>query len=171
MTKSKEQPLNRIIFGLGIRYVGETTAKTLARSVQHLLELQNWLPEQLCQLEDIGPKVAGAVHEFFQNQENIHLLQSLEANGLSLSGTKNELIEEGSLSGKTFLFTGTLSHFKRSDAEARVEAKGGKILNGVSSKLNYLVVGAEAGSKLEKAKKIGTIKVLSELEFMELIEK
>lgn len=170
--KSKQQPLNRLIFGLGIRYVGETTAKTLANAVNHLKDFQTWTEEQLCTLEDIGPKVAGSVHQFFQTHENIHILDELEAIGLTLTNQhKNDGDrEDGALSGKTFLFTGTLSQFKRNDAEAIVEEKGGKLLSGVSSKLNYLVVGADAGSKLEKAKKLGTVKVLTEDEFLELVK-
>lgn len=170
--KSKQQPLNRLIFGLGIRYVGETTAKTLANAVDHLKDLATWTEEQLCSLEDIGPKVAGSVHQFFQNHENMHLLDELEAIGLTLTNQhkKKGDSEEGALGGKTFLFTGTLSHFKRSDAETMVEEKGGKLLSGVSSKLDFLVVGADAGSKLEKAKKLGTVKVLTEQEFLQLIQ-
>ncbi|MFT4063065.1 MAG: NAD-dependent DNA ligase LigA [Edaphocola sp.] len=165
--KSKSQPLNRLIFGLGIRYVGETTAKTLANAVAHLKDFRQWGIEQLCALEDVGPKVAGSVHRFFQNHENLHLLNELEQLGLNL---RNEGFGQtanlgGGLGGATFLFTGTLSQFKRSDAEAMVEARGGKLLSGVSSKLNYLVVGADAGSKLEKAKKLGTVKVLNEDDF------
>ncbi len=116
--------------------------------------------------------MAGSVHQFFQTHENINLLDELEAIGLTLTNqhNNNSRSEDGALSGKTFLFTGTLSHFKRSDAEAMVEARGGKLLSGVSSKLNYLVAGAEAGSKLEKAKKLGSVKVLSEEEFLELIK-
>lgn len=170
--KSKQQPLNRLIFGLGIRYVGETTAKTLANAINHLKDFEQWTEEQLCTLEDIGPKVAGSVHQFFQTHENIHLLDELETIGLTLTNQhqKSQSSEDGALSGKTFLFTGTLSHFKRSDAEAMVEERGGKLLSGVSSKLNYLVVGADAGSKLEKAKKIGTVNVLTEQEFLELVK-
>jgi DNA ligase (NAD+) len=170
--KSKQQPLNRLIFGLGIRYVGETTAKTLANAVDHLKDFITWNEEQLCTLEDIGPKVAGSVHQFFQTHENIHVLDELEAIGLTLTNQhKNDGSgEDGALSGKTFLFTGTLSQFKRSDAEEIVESKGGKLLSGVSSKLNYLVVGADAGSKLEKAKKLGAVKVLTEDEFLELVK-
>ena len=170
--KSKQQPLNRLIFGMGIRYVGETTAKTLANAVDHLKDFASWSVEQLCTLEDIGPKVAGSVHQFFQAHENLHLLDELEALGLSLVNQhkKSGQEEDGTLSGKTFLFTGTLSHFKRSDAETMVEERGGKLLSGVSSKLNYLIVGEDAGSKLEKAKKLGTVKVLSEQEFLELVK-
>lgn len=168
---SKTQPLHRLIYGLGIRFVGETTAKTLAQSVNHLLDFKNFSVEQLQQLEDIGPKVAGSIHQFFSNEENSKTLEELESLGLQLKNLKKEMAGDGNLSGQTFLFTGTLPTLKRSDAEAMVEAQGGKLLSGVSSKLNYLVVGDDAGSKLEKAKKITTIKILSEEEFLALIGK
>lgn len=166
--KSKEQPLNRLIFGLGIRHVGETTAKLLASSIGHLTELYNWHEEQLITLEDVGPKVASSIAHFFSTEENQHLITSLEHEGLTLSGMKKQ--GDGLLAGKTFLFTGTLTQFKRSDAEAMVEEKGGSILSGVSSKLNYLVVGSDAGSKLEKAKKLGSVAILSEADFLQLID-
>lgn len=169
ITASKTQPLHRLIYGLGIRYVGETTAKTLANSVSHLLDLQQRSEEALLTLEDIGPKVVGSIVEFFRNQDNIHMLQRLEQLGVSLVNTKSAAPVEGNLSGQTFLFTGTLSKLKRADAEAMVETHGGKLLGSVSSKLNYLVVGEEAGSKLEKAKKINTVRILSEDEFIALI--
>jgi DNA ligase (NAD+) len=169
---SKSQPLNRLIYGLGIRYVGETTAKTLAHAVTSIKELYDWDEQKLCSLEDIGPKVAGSVAHFFHNPNNREMLDRLEASGVNLANHhKNESHAEGSLSGKTFLFTGTLSQFKRSEAEEMVEQQGGSILSGVSSKLNYLVVGADAGSKLEKAKKLGTVAILSEDDFLVLIDK
>jgi DNA ligase (NAD+) len=93
----------------------------------------------------------------------------LQALGLQLHNTKREAVASGALQGQTFLFTGTLAKLKRSDAEAMAEANGGKIVSGVSSKLNYLVVGEDAGSKLEKAKKINTVKIISEDEFLALI--
>ncbi|MGX5819990.1 NAD-dependent DNA ligase LigA [Chitinophaga lutea] len=167
---SRSQPLHRLIFGLGIRYVGETTAKTLANAVSHLLDLASFSEEQLLALEDIGPKVAGSVRQFFSNADNIHMLQQLESLGLNLQSTKGSLSAEGTLSGQTFLFTGTLSKLKRSEAEEMVEQHGGKILSGVSSKLNYLIVGEDAGSKLEKAKKINTIKILSEDDFIKMVQ-
>ncbi len=167
--QSKTQPLNRLMFGLGIRFVGETTAKTLANAVAHIRDYFDWSIEQLCTLEDVGPKVATSVADFFSRQENRDMLDKLEASGVNLMNQKKEQQAEGALSGKTFLFTGTLSQFKRADAEAMVEAKGGAILGGVSAKLNYLVVGTDAGSKLEKAKKLGTVNVLNETEFLELM--
>lgn len=168
--KSKEQSLNRIIFGLGIRYVGETTAKTLASAVQNLKDYYDWTEEQLIALEDIGPKVASSVVHFFHNPDNRTMLDELEQAGLSLENSHyGHKLSGGVLEGKTFLFTGTLSKFKRSDAEAMVEERGGKKLSGVSSKLNYLVVGEDAGSKLEKAKKLGTITILTEDEFLKML--
>lgn len=169
--KSKTQPLNRLLFGLGIRHVGETMAKTLTHAIQNIKELYEWNTEKLITLEDVGPKVATAIADFFSLPENRHLLDLLEENGVNLNNTHTkQQATDGNLTGKTFLFTGTLSHFKRSDAEALVEQKGGSIVSGVSSKLNYLVVGADAGSKLEKAKKLGTITILTEEEFQTMIE-
>lgn len=168
---SKNQPLYRVIFGLGIRHVGETTAKTLASAVGHITDFYEWDVEKLTTLQDIGPKVATSVADFFARAENRRMIDMLAEAGVNLTNDhKNQAPADGALSGKTFLFTGTLSRFKRSDAEAMVEEKGGAILGGVSSKLNYLVVGADAGSKLEKAKKLGTINILTEDEFMTLIQ-
>jgi DNA ligase (NAD+) len=167
---SRQQPLHRLIFGLGIRYVGETTAKTLATAVSHLKEFADYSLEGLQSLEDVGPKVATSVYQFFHNPNNLHLLEELETLGLNLKSLKsNKASQGGNLDGQTFLFTGTLSRLKRSEAEESVEANGGKLLSGVSSKLNYLVVGEDAGSKLEKAKKIPSIQILTEDEFIKLI--
>ena len=167
---SKQQPLHRLIYGLGIRFVGETTAKTLANAVENIFDFISKTEEDLLTLEDVGVKVAKSIHEFFQNEQNIKMLQALEQLGLQLKNIKKEITGKDSLGGQTFLFTGTLAQLKRSDAEAMVEANGGKIVTGVSSKLNYLIVGEDAGSKLEKAKKINTIKIISEVEFLQLIE-
>jgi DNA ligase (NAD+) len=166
---SRQQPLHRLIFGLGIRYVGETTAKVLAAAVTHLKDLAEYSLEDLQNLEDIGPKVAGSVYQFFHNMDNVHLIRELETLGLTLQSQKSKAAEGGNLDGQTFLFTGTLNRLKRQEAEEAVERNGGKLLSGVSSKLNYLVVGEDAGSKLEKAKKITSIHVLTEDEFIKLI--
>lgn len=168
--ESKHQPLNRLIFALGIRYVGETTGKGLANSVNHLFDLKDFAEEKLQTLEDIGVKVAKSVFTFFRNEQNIEMLHQLEALGIEMNNKKKEVIAEGGLSGQTFLFTGTLNKLKRSEAEEMVEQQGGKILGSVSTKLNYLVVGEDAGSKLEKAKKIHTIKIISEDDFINLVD-
>lgn len=166
---SKKQPLHRLVFALGIRYVGETLAKTLAAAVNHLLDLRNFDEEALQNLEDVGPRVANSVYTFFQNDDNIQMLRTLEALGVQLHNTKKQHADGGSLEGASFLFTGTLAKLKRSEAEELVEQNGGTVASGVSSKLNYLVVGEDAGSKLEKAKKIASIKIISEDEFLKMV--
>ena len=166
---SKTQALHRLIYALGIRYVGETTAKTLANAVDHLLDFAGFSVEQLQQLEDVGVKVAGSIYEFFHNNDNILLLQQLEGLGVQLKNDKKGTVTDGNFSGQTFLFTGTLNKLKRSDAEALVEKNGGKIMGSVSNKLNYLVVGEDAGSKLEKAKKLVTVHIISEEEFIKML--
>ncbi len=167
---SRHQPLHRLVYALGIRYVGETTAKILANAVNHLLDFKDYTLEQLQGLEDVGPKVAGSIYQFFHNKNNIQMLQQLEKLGLNLTNEHKELHSAGNLKGQTFLFTGTLSRFKRSEAEEMVEQNGGSVLGTVSSKLNYLVVGEDAGSKLEKAKKISTVKIITEDEFLRMIQ-
>ena len=166
---SKTQSLNRLIFALGIRFVGETTAKILANVVNHLMDLKDFSEEKLQELDDVGVKVAGSIQNFFSNEQNLEMLKHLEELGVQMQNTKRKEVAAGELAGQTFLFTGTLTQLKRSDAEELVEAQGGKLLSGVSSKLNYLVVGEDAGSKLEKAKKLNTVKIISEAEFIKLI--
>ncbi|MBS1615468.1 MAG: NAD-dependent DNA ligase LigA [Bacteroidetes bacterium] len=171
LEKSKSQPLARLIFGLGIRHVGETTARTLAQAVSHIREFYEWDEDRFITLEDIGPKVAASATHFFRRSETRATLDALEMAGLNLANDQKAMqVSEGAFSGKTFLFTGTLSKLKRSEAEAMAEAKGGSILSGVSSKLNYLVVGSDAGSKLEKARKLGSVSILSEEDFLDMVQ-
>ena len=166
---SKQQPLYRLIYALGIRYVGETTAKTIASQIHHILDLVALTEEQLQSFEDVGVKVAKSIRQYFSEEKNITLIKALENLGLNMIQT-NATAVDGNLAGLNFLFTGTLTQLKRAEAEAMVEARGGHILSGVSSKLNYLVVGEDAGSKLEKAKKIASIKIISEEDFIELVK-
>ncbi len=166
---SKNQSLHRLIFGLGIRYVGEATAKTLGKSVKNILELQQFSLEELQQLKDIGSKVGESIFEFFHNDDNITIIKNLGDIGLNLNGDKVEK-KEGIFSGNTFLFTGTLPTLKRSEAEKLVEDNGGLLLSTVSNNLNYLVAGDAAGSKLEKAKKIKSIKIIKEQDLIDMIQ-
>ena len=165
---SKLQPLHRLIYALGIRYVGETTAKALAQKVSDIFEFEKMTEEELKLMDDVGVKVAKSIFDFFSDADNIALLQKLNELGVKTKQEKQESIT-GMLTGQTFLFTGTLSKLKRNEAEALVEKNGGKILSGVSSKLNYLITGEDAGSKLEKAKKIPGIKIMSEEEFLSML--
>lgn len=166
---SKHQSLHRLIFGLGIRYVGEATAKTLGKSVENIFELQQFSTEQLQQLKDIGSKVGESIYDFFHNSDNIKMLSTIADIGLNIKGDKAEN-KTGKLSGQTFLFTGTLPTLKRSEAEKLAEDNGGKLLSSVSHNLNYLVAGDSAGSKLNKAKKIKSIKIINEEEFLNMIQ-
>ena len=170
IANSKNQPLYRLIYGLGIRFVGETTAKTVASQIQHILDLTNFTEEQLQSFEDVGVKVAKSIYAYFHDESNIAMIRELESLGLNMIQTNTTAVD-GNLAGLNFLFTGTLTQLKRAEAEAMVEARGGHILGGVSSKLNYLVVGEDAGSKLEKAKKIASIKIISESEYIDLVKK
>jgi DNA ligase (NAD+) len=165
---SKLQPLHRIIYALGIRYVGETTAKALAQRVSDIFEFEKMSEDELKQMEDVGIKVAKSIFDFFKDSENILLLKKLDELGVKIRQEKQES-KEGAFSGQTFLFTGTLTKLKRGEAESIVEEKGGKILSGVSSKLNFLITGEDSGSKLEKAKKIAGIKILSEEDFLQML--
>jgi DNA ligase (NAD+) len=166
---SKKQSLHRLIYGLGIRYVGEATAKTLGKSVKSLFDLEHLSVEDLQRLKDIGSKVSESIYEFFHNHDNIKMLKTLSDIGLNTKGDKAE-DKTGPFWGKTFLFTGTLPDLKRNDAEKMAEDNGGRILSSVSTNLNYLVAGDAAGSKLEKAKKIKSVKIINEQEFLNMIQ-
>ena len=165
---SKKQPLHRLIFGLGIRFIGETTAKKVSEQLHDITELKDWTAEQLMSMEDIGPKVAMSLYDFFHTPSNLEMIEVLRKAGVTLVHEKRKPSADGLLAGKSFLFTGTLN-MKRSVAESMVENNGGTVLGSVSSKLNYLVVGADAGSKLDKAKKLGTVIILTEDEFVKMV--
>ncbi len=167
--KSKTQPLNRLIYGLGIRYVGEATAKELARNVKSIFDLTALTVEELQQMRDIGQKVSESIFDFFHDKHNLAVLSALKDSGVNTEGAEEKVVT-GTLSGKTFLFTGTLPTMKRSEAERLAEEAGGRLLSSVSAHLNYLVAGDSAGSKLEKAKKIHTIQIIDEQEFLKLIK-
>jgi DNA ligase (NAD+) len=124
---SKTQPLHRLIFGLGIRYVGETTAKTLAKAVDHLLDFEKFSLEELQNLEDVGIKVAGSIYQFFHLEDNIGMIKKLESLGVNLKNTNKKAETNGVLNQQTFLFTGSLPTLKRSDAEEMVEKNGRQI--------------------------------------------
>lgn len=168
--KSKEIPFEKVLYGIGIKHVGETVAKKLAKNFTSMDDLRKATAEELVQVEDIGGKIAESIIAFFQNPENILMIDRLKSYGVQLekSDNTNEILSNV-LEGKTFLFTGKLSLFTRDDAEAMVEKHGGKNISAVSKNLNYLVVGEKAGSKLKKAQDIGTIEILDEQQFLDLL--
>lgn len=165
---SKENDMWRLITGLGIRHVGNITAKMLATEVEYLTDYASWDLERFMQLKDIGPKVAASLYAFFSDAENIALIRRLADLGVNIRKTEVVLASE-KLSGKTFLFTGTMPNLSRDEGKALVEANGGKVLSGVSANLDYLVAGEKAGSKLTKAEKIPSIQIIDEATFLEMI--
>jgi len=168
--KSKEIPFEKVLYGIGIKHVGETVAKKLAKNFESIEALKNATVEELTQVEDIGGKIADSIIAFFQNPENILLIERLKSYGVQLEkGENTNEVLSNVLENKTFLFTGKLSLFTRDDAEAMVEKHGGKNISAVSKNLNYLVVGEKAGSKLKKAQDIGTIEILDEQQFLDLL--
>lgn len=168
--KSKEVPFEKVLYGIGIKHVGETVAKKLVKNFPTIEDLKNAAAEELCQVEDIGAKIADSIVEFFKNPENVLMIERLKNYGVKLEkGENTNEVLSNVLEGKTFLFTGKLSLFTREQAEEMVEKHGGKNISAVSKNLNYLVVGEKAGSKLKKAQDIGTIGILDEQEFLDLI--
>ena len=168
--KSKQIPFEKVLYGIGIKHVGETVAKKLVKNFNTIEELKNASVEELCQVEDIGEKIAISITEFFKNTENLLMIERLKNYGVQLEkGENTNEVLSNALEGKTFLFTGKLSLFTREQAEEMVEKHGGKNISAVSKNLNYLVVGEKAGSKLKKAQEIGTIEILDEQQFLDLI--
>ncbi len=168
---SKKRPLWRLLNALGIRHVGVTTSKDVSGHIKTIFDLEKMTVEDLTNIEGIGPKVAQSIFDFFQTKSNIHLLQELQRLGVNTENRAQDArTKNNKLADKTFLFTGSLQKFTRDRAKELVEENGGKLLSGVSANLNYLVVGEDAGSKLAKAKKIPSIAVLTEDEFLRMLE-
>ncbi len=165
---SKARPLARLLFGLGIRHVGSRTAEVLADHFRDIDALMAAKAEVLTGLSDIGEVVAESIVEFFEVEENRNLIQRFRDAGVSLADAEKEDAGPQPLAGLTLVATGTLKNYSRDGIEARIKALGGKSSGSVSKKTDYLIAGAEAGSKLEKARTLG-VKVLSEDEFEDLV--
>ena len=168
---SKNRPIDRFITGLGIRYVGKTTAKTLAKYIKCVEDLKGWSISDLEKIQDIGYKIATSIYDFFHNEKNLELIYELKS--LGVKTCKDEKEEEKNIEifkGMTFVFTGSLHCCTRERAKEIVEKLGGKATNSVSKKTTYVVVGEKAGSKYEKAKKLG-VKTINEEEFLKLVGK
>ena len=169
---SKQIPFEKVLFGIGIKHVGETVAKKLAKNFDSIDDLKNATAEELIQVEDIGGKIAESIVNFFNDPESILMIDRLKSYGVQLEkGENTNETLSNILENKTFLFTGKLSLFTREAAEEMVEKHGGKNISAVSKNLNYLIVGEKAGSKLKKAQDIGTIEILDEQQFLDLISK
>ncbi|XOD67793.1 MAG: NAD-dependent DNA ligase LigA [Flavobacteriales bacterium Tduv] len=166
--QSKTIPFERVLYALGIRHVGETIAKKLARHFHGIDALMAADGKTLITVDDVGEKISRSLEEYFSKSGNLQLIERLRQAGVQLEQKfSQDSARESTLQGKTFLFTGKLSDMTREEAESIVEAQGGKILSRVSSKLDFLVVGEKSGSKLRKAQDISTVQILSENEFFE----
>jgi DNA ligase (NAD+) len=164
---SKQRDLGRLIYALGIRHVGERTAKTLAQAYGSLDNLEKATLAELTSIRDIGAIVAQSIVTFFSNPDNIRVISQLRESGVNPTAVAKTV--GGQLSGKNFVFTGTLTRFSRDHARKLVEDRGGNVVGSVSRKTDYVVAGDEAGSKLLKAQELG-ITVLGEEEFLNLLE-
>lgn len=158
---SKSTTLPRFLYGLGIRHVGESTARDLARHFGKLDAILDASPEQLLQVPDVGPIVAESIHAFFQQPHNREVIEQLRACGVHWEESEPAVQAPKPLTGKTVVLTGTLPTLSRDEAKEMLEAAGAKVAGSVSKKTDYVVAGAEAGSKLEKARELG-VAVLDE---------
>jgi DNA ligase (NAD+) len=165
--KSKDRPLARLIFALGILHIGEETAELLANHFPSIDRLANTTQEELLSISSIGPKIAESVVVFFRQKENKRIIEKLRKAGVMLEEAPAKP-KELPLAGQEFVVTGRLEAFSHQEAETRLKELGGAVGSSVTKKTTYLVVGADPGSKLDKARSLGT-KLLTEEEFLQLI--
>ena len=165
--KAKKAPLHRFVFALGIPHVGEETAVKLAGQFGSFEKIQKANEEDLINISDVGEKVAESVKNYFLDKPNLEMIEKLFENGVKLTVVK--ITKKGNIAGKTFVFTGGMSEISRDEAKEKVRSAGGMISNSVSKKLDFVVAGSDAGSKLKKAKDLG-VKIIDEKEFIDLFK-
>jgi DNA ligase (NAD+) len=166
--KSKQAGLARLLMGLGVSFVGERTAELLAAEFGAMEAIQNATQEDLEKVQEVGPKVASAVHEFFQNEMNRSLIARFAELGLKMTAEKKQRTTQ--LEGLTFVLTGTFPTLSREEAKEKIESAGGKVSGSVSKKTSYVIAGEEAGSKLAKAQELN-IPILEEAALLEMLAK
>ena len=167
--ESKDRPLWRLITGLGIKFVGQVTAQVLAERYKSIDALAQASQEELEQIEGIGPRTAQSVVTWFRQEQNRKVLEKLRRAGVRMAEEREEEVAARPLEGLTFVITGALSSMSREEAKTFIESLGGRVTNSVSRKTDYLIVGENPGSKLQRAQQLG-VPTLSEEEFFELIE-
>ena len=166
--KSKSQTLARLVAALGIRHIGIQNAEILAQQFGSIDEIKKATAEELSEIDQIGPVLAKSIYEYFRNGNNLKIIDKLLAAGVNPKQKQTK--QSDKLAGKTFVVTGTLENFSRSQIEQAIKDNGGKISSSVSKKTDYVLAGAEAGSKLDKAQQLG-VKVINEQQFLKLIGK
>jgi DNA ligase (NAD+) len=169
--KAKQNPIHRLLHSLAIHHLGRKVSKIIAAEVKHVLDLREWTTEDFTNIKDVGPVVAENIANYFHDEHNIKMLEEMEALGVNLQQTGDDIPKaasgDGPFVGKTILFTGSLQTMSRKEAQAKAEAAGAKNISAVSGNLDVLVVGEKAGSKLKKAQALGTVQILTESEFLE----
>jgi DNA ligase (NAD+) len=165
--KSKKQPFAKVLFALGIRYVGAGAAKKLASWFNSIDDLIAASEEEILGIHEIGKSISDSIKNFFSNKKNIDIIERLRSAGLNFNAEKKS-IKPGALFDKTFVLTGSLSTFSREEAGDKITSLGGKVTSAISNKTDYVVIGDKPGSKLDKAKALG-IKIINEKEFIELL--
>ncbi len=166
--KSKSQPFAKVLFGLGIRYVGSGAAQKIADHFNSIDDIIGATEEEINSIYEIGPSISNSIRQFFSDKNNIKLIGELKKAGLIFKSEKKE-IKKSALTGKTFVLTGTLASFSREEAGARIKALGGKITSSVSNNTDFVIAGEKAGSKLTKAEGLG-VKILDESTFLNMLK-
>ncbi len=166
---SKNQPFEKVLFALGIRYVGAGVAKKLVKELKSIDEIINLPKEKIEEIPEIGPSIAQSLKDYFSKNENIEVIEKLKKVGLKFEVEQQEN-EDKSLENTTFVLTGTLDKYTRDEAKLEIEKRGGKVTSAVSNKTTYVLAGDKPGSKIDKAKKLN-IKIIDETEFENLIGK
>lgn len=166
--KSKENSLEKLLFALGIRYIGKKTAKILAINYRNIDKLMSAEYEDLVKIQDIGEVIADSVYKFFKEEKNIKTINELKLLGVNMEYKGNESIDDN-FNNKTFVLTGTLSKLTRDEASIEIENRGGKVTSSVTKKTDYVIVGENPGSKYQKAKDLN-INILNEEEFLNMLE-
>jgi len=168
LERARSTTLERFIYALGIRHVGESTARDLARHFGSLDAVMEASEDELLQVPDVGPVVAASIARFFAELHNREVVEQLRAAGVHWPEGKRQQRAAAALAGKTIVLTGTLPHWTRDEARERIEAAGGKVSGSVSKKTDYVVAGDEAGSKLDKARELG-VPVIDEAQLKSML--
>jgi DNA ligase (NAD+) len=170
LEQSKTVPFERVLFALGIRYVGATTARKIATFLQNIDAISSATYETLMSIDEVGDVIANSVREYFSNEENLVLVERLKSFGLQFSIEEQEEVRGDKLAGLSIVISGTFERFSRDELKKLIEDNGGKNVSSISSKTDYLVAGANMGpAKLEKANSLG-IKIINENDFCKMIE-
>ncbi|BDQ03845.1 NAD-dependent DNA ligase LigA [Ignavibacterium sp.] len=167
--KSKSQPFEKVLFALGIRYVGAGVAQKLAEHFGNIDALIKADEDEILSVYEIGPSISKSLKQFFSDKHNLELIEKLKKAGLRFSSEQKKPVKDNFFKDKTFVLTGTLSTFSRDEAAARIKKLGGKVASSVSKNTDYVIAGEKAGSKLDKAKSLG-VGIMNEEEFLKLLE-